>query len=110
MNTQLYFIEKTAEFDKWLRKLKDFKARARILLRIQRIESNGHFGDYRTLGDGIREIKINHAKGYRIYFTERAGKVIMLLFGGDKSTQTRDIEKARSILKRISKRDENFQI
>ncbi|MBT3800678.1 MAG: type II toxin-antitoxin system RelE/ParE family toxin, partial [Bacteroidetes bacterium] len=83
----MYFIEKTVEFDKWLRKLKDLKAKAKILFRIQRIESDEHFGDCKPLGDGVREIKINYAKGYRIYFHEKDGKIILLLIGGDKSNQ-----------------------
>ena len=73
----MYFIEKTVEFDKWLRKLKDLKAKAKILFRIQRIESDEHFGDCKPLGDGVREIKINYAKGYRIYFHEKDGKIIL---------------------------------
>ncbi|MBT7995984.1 MAG: type II toxin-antitoxin system RelE/ParE family toxin, partial [Bacteroidetes bacterium] len=70
-------IEKTVEFDKWLRKLKDLKAKAKILFRIQRIESDEHFGDCKPLGNGVREIKINYAKGYRIYFHEKDGKIIL---------------------------------
>jgi putative addiction module killer protein len=100
---RMYFIEKTIEFDKWLRKLKDFRAKAKILFRIQRIESNGHFGDCKPVGDGVRELKINYAKGYRVYFKEKDGKIIILLIGGDKSTQQKDIEKAKEILKKIKK-------
>ena len=97
----MYFIEKTVEFDKWLRKLKDLRAKAKILFRIQRIENDGHFGDFESVGDGILELKINYAKGYRIYFNEKDGKIIILLIGGDKSTQQKDIEKAKAILKKI---------
>ena len=99
----MYFIEKTVEFDKWLRKLKDLKAKAKILFRIQRIESDEHFGDCKPLGDGVQEIKINYAKGYRIYFHEKDGKIILLLIGGDKSNQRKDIEKAKKILSKIKK-------
>lgn len=99
----MYFIEKTDEFDKWLRKLKDLSAKAKILFRIQRIENNGHFGDCKPVGDGVHELKINFAKGYRIYFKEKDGKIIILLIGGDKSTQQKDIEKAKEILKKIEK-------
>ncbi len=99
----MYFIEKTVEFDKWLRKLKDLKAKAKILFRIQRIESDEHFGDCKPLGNGVREIKINYAKGYRIYFHEKDGKIILLLIGGDKSNQRKDIEKAKKILSKIKK-------
>jgi putative addiction module killer protein len=99
----MYIIEKTYEFDKWLRKLKDLRAKAKILFRIQKIENDEHFGNCEPVGDGIREIKIDYAKGYRIYFKESDGKIIILLFGGDKSTQQRDIEKAKEILKRLKK-------
>jgi putative addiction module killer protein len=97
----MYFIEKTFEFDNWLRKLKDLRAKAKILFRIQKIESDGHFGDWEPVGDGIRELKINYAKGYRVYFKEHDGRIIILLSGGDKSTQQNDIEKAKEIWKKI---------
>jgi putative addiction module killer protein len=99
----MYIIEKTDQFDKWLRKLKDFRAKAKILFRIQKIEYDEHFGDCETVGNGIRELKIDYAKGYRVYFKESDGKIIILLLGGDKSTQKRDIENAKEILKRIKK-------
>ena len=97
----MYKIEKTDDFDKWLRKLKDLRAKAKILFRIQKIENDEHFGDCEPVGDGIRELKIDYAKGFRVYFKESDGKIIILLIGGDKSTQQRDIEKAKEILKRI---------
>jgi putative addiction module killer protein len=104
MNTiKMYFIEKTVDFDKWLRKLKDLRAQAKILFRIQKVESDGHFGDCESVGDGIRELKIDYAKGYRVYFKEKDGKIILLLIGGDKSTQQKDIEKAKEILRKIKK-------
>jgi len=97
----MYFIEKTAEFDKWLRKLKDLRAKAKVLFRIQKIEKDGHFGDCKPVGNGVYELKINYAKGYRVYFKEKDRKIIILLVGGDKSTQQKDIEKAGRILKRL---------
>ena len=99
----MYILEKTAEFDKWLRKLKDLRAKAKILFRLQKIEDDEHFGECEPVGNGIRELKINYAKGYRVYFKESDGKIILLLVGGDKSTQQRDIEKAKEILNRIKK-------
>lgn len=99
----MYFIERTDEFDKWLRKLKDFRAKAKILFRIQKVESDEHFGDCESVGDGIRELKIDYAKGYRVYFKEKDGKIILLLIGGDKSTQQKDIEKAKEIWRKIKK-------
>ncbi len=107
----MYIIEKTDQFDKWLRKLKDLRAKARILFRIQKIENDEHFGDCEPVGNGIWELKIDYAKGYRVYFKETDGKILILLIGGDKSTQQRDIERAKEILKRIKKqRNGNFKI
>lgn len=99
----MYFIEKTTEFDKWLRKLKDIRAKAKILFRIQKLEQDEHFGDCEPVGEGIRELKINYAKGYRVYFKETDGKIIVLLIGGDKSTQQKDIEKAKEIWNKLKK-------
>ena len=99
----MYFIEKTTEFDKWFRKLNDLKAKAKILFRIQKLENDEHFGDCKPVGNGIRELKINFAKGYRIYFKEKDGKIIILLIGGDKSTQQKDIDKANEIWKKLNK-------
>ncbi|MBU6158926.1 MAG: type II toxin-antitoxin system RelE/ParE family toxin [Bacteroidetes bacterium] len=97
----MYLIEKTVTFDKWLRKLKDLRAKAKILLRIQKLEKDEHFGDCEPVGDGIKELKINYAKGYRVYFKEKDGKIIILLIGGDKSTQQKDIQKAKEIWKSL---------
>lgn len=97
----MYFIEKTSEFDKWFRKLNDLRAKAKILFRLQKLENDQYFGDCEPVGEGIRELKINYAKGYRVYFKEKDGKIIILLMGGDKSTQQSDIEKAKAILKRL---------
>ena len=99
----MYFIEKTIEFDKWLKKLKDLRAKAKILFRLQKLEQDEHFGNCEPVGNGIRELKINYAKGYRIYFKEVDEKVIILLIGGDKSTQQRDIEKAKDIWSNLKK-------
>lgn len=99
----MYFIEKTLEFDKWLRKLNDLKAKAKILFRIQKIENIGHFGDCKPVGDGIMEFRVNFAKGYRVYFRKKDGKIIVLLIGGDKSTQQKDIKKAKDIWKKLIK-------
>lgn len=99
----MYFIEKTTDFDKWLRKLKDLRAKAKILVQIQKLEKEEHFGDCEPVGNGIRELKINYAKGYRIYFKEVDGKIVILLVGGDKSTQQKDIEKAKEIWEKLKK-------
>lgn len=83
----MFLIEKTKEFDKWLRRLSDLKAKTKILFRVQKLENDEHFGDCKPVGEGIREMRINFAKGYRVYFREKEGKIIILLVGGDKSTQ-----------------------
>jgi putative addiction module killer protein len=93
--------EKTSEFDKWIRKLKDIRAKSKILFRIQNLETDEHFGDCKPVGDGISEMRINYAKGYRVYFKEKDNKIVILLIGGDKSTQQMDIEKAKKIWNRI---------
>lgn len=97
----MIITEKTSEFDKWFRKLKDIRAKSKILFRIQKLETDEHFGDCKAIGDGIREMRINYAKGYRVYFKEKDNSIVILLIGGDKSTQQNDIEKAKKIWKRI---------
>jgi putative addiction module killer protein len=99
----MYLIEKTAEFDKWFRKLSDLRAKAKILFRLQKLENEEHFGDFKPIGSGIIELKIDYAKGYRIYFKETEGKIIILLVGGDKSSQQKDIEKAKVIWDKLKK-------
>jgi putative addiction module killer protein len=94
-------VEITPEFDKWIRKLKDIRAKSKILFRIQKLEAQEHFGDCKAVGDGISEMRINDAKGYRVYFRERDNKIVILLIGGDKSTQHRDIERAKKIWNKI---------
>jgi len=98
----MFFIERTSEFDKRLKKLRDLKAKSKILFRIQKLEKDEHFGDCEPVGDGIQELKINFAKGYRVYFKEKNGKIIVLLLGGDKSTQQKDIKKAKEIWKKLN--------
>lgn len=73
------------------------------MFRLQKLEKDEHFGDCEPVGDGIRELKINYAKGYRVYFKEIDGKVIILLMGGDKSSQQQDIVKAKEIWKKLKK-------
>ena len=97
----MFFIEKTPEFDRWLRKLKDLRAKSKIIFRIQKLENEEHFGDTKSVGNGIRELRINYAKGYRVYFQLKDDRIIILLIGGDKSTQQKDIEKAKKIWNRI---------
>lgn len=97
----MIITEKTSEFDKWIRKLKDIRAKSKILFRIQKLENNEHYGDFKPVGDGISEMRINYAKGYRIYFKNKETKLVILLIGGEKSTQQKDIEKAKKIWNKI---------
>jgi len=93
----MYSTEKTDVFDRWLRKLKDQRAKAKILFRIQRIQEQGNFGDCEPVGNGLSELRIHYAKGYRVYLKEYKGTIVLLLNGGDKSSQQKDIEKAKEL-------------
>lgn len=92
----------TEQFKKWLTSLNDLRAKAKIITRIQRA-TLGNFGDYKSLGDGINELRIDHGKGYRVYFAQQGKIVYLLLLGGDKSTQSRDIKAAKKMWKTIKK-------
>lgn len=86
-------FERTEEFDAWLAALKDKVGRARILHRIRSAE-HGNFGDCDSVGEGVFELRVHFGPGYRAYFTRRAKVVYLLLLGGDKSSQKRDIKRA----------------
>lgn len=90
-------VNQTDEFAKWLKRLKDANARARILVRIQRLSLTGSFGDVKPVGDGVCEMRINYGPGYRLYYALRGNELVLLLIGGDKSSQQRDIEKAKRL-------------
>ncbi len=86
-------IRKTNHFAKWIDSLQDIRARARIQARIERI-AIGNPGDVKSVGEGISEMRIDYGPGYRVYFIQHERSVIILLAGGDKSTQARDIKTA----------------
>lgn len=92
----MYTVLRSAEFDQWLVRLKDVKGKARILARIKSAEL-GNLGDTESVGDGIREMRIHYGPGYRVYFVQRGRLVIFLLMGGDKSSQARDIRRAKTL-------------
>jgi len=93
---------RTGEFDDWLFGLKDQIGRARILHRIRSAE-HGNFGDCEPVGDGVSEMRIHVGPGYRAYFTRRAEVVYLLLLGGDKSSQKRDIKRAIEMARALNK-------
>lgn len=86
-------IRKTETFVKWLDGLRDIKARSRVLVRIGRL-ATGNPGDARPVGEGVSEMRIDYGPGYRVYFVRRGQALIVLLAGGDKSTQAEDIRTA----------------
>ncbi|MEA3418956.1 MAG: type II toxin-antitoxin system RelE/ParE family toxin [Campylobacterota bacterium] len=96
----MYEIKLTKIFSQWILKLKDMKGRIAVARRIERME-HGNFGDVKSVGTYISELRIQTGPGYRIYFTKREEQIIILLVGGDKSTQQKDIEKAKKLLKEI---------
>ena len=87
----------TELFDTWFAKLKDRRAAMRIQARIDRAE-DGNFGDHHAIGKGISEMRIDYGPGYRIYYTLRGRKLVILLAGGDKSTQPNDIKAAQALV------------
>ena len=94
-------IKQTATFRKWESKLKDKRARAMIAARIFRL-ANGLAGDVSPVGQGVSELRIHYGRGYRVYFKRRGEEIIILLCGGNKSTQSRDIETAKRFAKEWS--------
>jgi len=86
-------IRKTDLFAKWLDDLRDIQAKARVLVRIERLAS-GNAGDVMPVGEGISEMRIDYGPGYRVYYTKRGSELIILLAGGDKSSQSGDIKTA----------------
>jgi putative addiction module killer protein len=93
-------IKKTKKFDTWLKQLRDRKAVLNILQRIDRA-SLGNFGDHEPVGSGVYEMRLHTSPGYRVYYTIRDNKIIFLLQGGNKSTQKKDINKAKTLAKNI---------
>ncbi len=95
-----YQIKQTESFAKWLAGLRDQRAKTAIYRRIDRAES-GNLGDVKNLSDGISEMRVDVGAGYRVYFTLRGGVLVVLLAGGDKSTQLVDIQRAITLAKEV---------
>ena len=91
-------VEKTDEYRDWIDDLKDRVARARILVRVDRL-IDGNPGQHRDLTDGVSELKVDVGPGYRVYYTQRGERLLLLLVGGDKSTQQKDIAMAIRLAK-----------
>ncbi len=96
----MYQLQQTDVFEKWLAGLDDRKAKARILARLDSVKL-GNLGDWKAVGGALRELRVHSGPGYRLYFVQRQSVVILLLCGGSKSTQARDIERAKRLLKEI---------
>jgi len=94
-------IRKTARFVQWLDSLRDLRARARVQVRIERLAA-GNPGDVEPVGEGVSELRINYGPGYRVYFKKHGQELILLLAGGDKSTQARDIRTALALARNLS--------
>lgn len=96
----MFEILKTSEFEKWIDNLRDVRGRARVLVRIERL-ADGNSGDSKSVGDGVFELRLDFGPGYRVYYRMFGCKVVVLLAGGDKSIQHRDIRLAKSLSRRI---------
>lgn len=97
-NLIMKVIIRSETFSDWLLSLKDSRAKARVLARIDRMKM-GNFGDSEPIGDGLSEARIHYGPGYRVYFMQQGNVVVVLLCGGDKNSQSKDIKKAKQIAK-----------
>lgn len=93
-------IKKTDVYAQWLDNLRDIRARARVLARVERLAA-GNPGDVKSVGEGVSEMRIDYGPGYRVYFTRRGNEIVILLAGGDKSTQNADIKTAQELARNL---------
>ena len=93
-------IYTTGVFDRWFGSLRDKQAARRIQVRIDRAQ-DGNFGDHKSVGEGVSEMRIHHGPGFRVYFTVRGTEIIILLAGGDKATQAKDIHIAQELARQL---------
>lgn len=96
----MYQVYKTKFFTDWFNSLKDQTAKNKIRIRIDRIEL-GNLGDHHSIGDGVSELRITYGPGYRIYYVIRGREIIILLCGGDKSGQNKDIKRAKKLAQEV---------
>ena len=95
-------IRKTDVYAEWIDNLRDLQGRARILVRVERLAS-GNPGDVNAIGGGVSELRVHFGPGYRVYFTQRGPDIVILLAGGDKSSQSTDIQTALRLAKNLEK-------
>jgi putative addiction module killer protein len=93
-------IRKTESYSHWIDNLRDLQARARVQVRIERLAA-GNSGDVKAVGEGVSELRIDYGPGYRVYFTKRGREVVILLAGGDKTTQSADIKNALRLARNL---------
>jgi len=93
-------LEKTREYQDWFDGLQDKQVKTRILVRIDRLQ-DGNAGDVATVGESVSELRLHFGSGWRVYFTERNGQIIILLAGGNKSTQAKDIKLAQTLARNL---------
>ena len=96
----MFTVLQTREFQRWLDAVRDRRAQVRIAARL-RIAEAGNLGDWKSVGGEVSEMRVNFGPGYRLYFSRRGSILIVMLAGGDKSTQTKDIKRAQKILKEL---------
>ena len=96
----VFTVLQTQEFQQWLDSLRDRRAQVRIAARLRLAEA-GNLGDWKSVGGEISEMRVNFGPGYRLYFTRRGSILIVMLAGGDKSTQAKDIRRAQKILEEL---------
>ena len=92
----MYEVLQTSAYAAWFRSLRDRKVRGLIVRRVERLEL-GNFGDSKSLGDGVHELRLKFGPGYRVYFTHHGVRIVLLLCGGDKGSQSRDIARAKQL-------------
>ena len=93
-------VHRTEVYAKWLDGLRDVRARARVLVRVERLAAD-NAGDVRPVGEGVSELRIDYGPGYRVYFKKQGRTIVVLLAGGDKRTQSRDIETALRLARNL---------
>lgn len=101
---QAFQLSETPDFSNWLGSLRDRRARARIVVRLERL-ADGNLGDCKSVKGGVHELRIDYGPGYRVYFFQRGKELVILLCGGDKRTQKADIASAKRLKEEIERSD-----